>query len=176
MVDMRVDVVGYDPAWHQKFDEQRDRLTILLSEWLAAPVEHVGSTAVTGLASKPIVDILAPVTSLVAAHNAVPLLAEDGWHQWSADPNRSWRCWFLRPLPESRTHHLYLIQYDDPHARELRAFRDALRANALRDRYAVLKQDLAKQSHGDREAYTTAKARFVEDALRQNGIEPLRRP
>ena len=71
---MPVDVVEYDPAWPQEFAEQRDRLTILLRGWLAEPVEHVGSTAVPGLASKPIVDILAPVTSLTDARAAVSIL------------------------------------------------------------------------------------------------------
>src|SRR5689334_10000058 len=174
---MPVEVVDYDPAWQQSFADQRDRLTIRLTEWLAEPVEHVGSTAVPGLASKPIVDILAPVTSLIDAHAAVPLLEEDGSRHWTSDPNSSWRLWFLRPRPEARTHHLYLIQYDDPHTAELRAFRDVLGADdALRDGYEALKRSLGKEFRDDREAYTTAKARFVEDALRRRGIVPLRRP
>jgi GrpB-like predicted nucleotidyltransferase (UPF0157 family) len=134
---MPVDIGDYDPAWRREFAGQRDRLTILLREWLAEPVEHVGSTAVPGLASKPIVDVLAPVTSLVEAGGVVSILEEDGWLQWPTDPNRSWRFWFLRPQPDVRTHHLYLIQYDDPHVRELRAFRDVVCADgALRDRYS----------------------------------------
>ena len=137
----------------------------------------VGSTAVPGLASKPIVDMLAPVTSLADARGAVSILEQDGWLHWPADPNRSWRLWFLRPQPDARTHHLYLIQYDDPHVRELRAFRDALRANdALRDRYEALKRSLAKAFRDDREAYTKAKADFIDNGLRQSGIEPHRRP
>jgi GrpB-like predicted nucleotidyltransferase (UPF0157 family) len=172
---MPVDIVEYDPAWQQEFAEQRDRLTILLRGWLAEPVEHVGSTAVPGLVSKPIVDILAPVTSLVEARGAVSILEEDGWLHWPTDPNRSWRLWFLRPQPDARTHHLYLIQYDDPHVRELRAFRDVLRANeALRDRYEALKRNLAKAFRDDREAYTKAKTRFIDNGLRQSGIEPHR--
>lgn len=174
---MPVDIVDYDPAWRREFAEQRDRLTILLRGWLAEPVEHVGSTAVPGLASKPVVDILAPVTSLVEAGAAVSILEEDGWLQWPTDPNRSWRFWFLRPQPDVRTHHLYLIQYDDPHVRELRAFRDVLCADgALRDHYEALKRNLAKAFRNDREAYTKAKTRFITHALRQSGIELRRRP
>jgi GrpB-like predicted nucleotidyltransferase (UPF0157 family) len=167
---MPVDVIEYDPAWQLRFAEQRDRLIVLLGEWLAEPVEHVGSTAVPGLAAKPVVDILAPVTSHVDAHRAVPLLEEDGWLHWPADPNRSWRFWFLRPKPEVRTHHLYLIQYDDPHVQRLRAFRDVLRADdAVSRGYATLKRHLATAFRHDREAYTKAKARFIEDVLRPLG-------
>ena len=115
VADMPVEVVEYDPAWQHEFTEQRDRLKILLRGWLCEPVEHVGSTAVPGLASKPIVDILAPVTSLTDARGAVSILQQDGWLHWPTDPNKSWRLWFLRPQPDARTHHLYLIQHDDPH-------------------------------------------------------------
>lgn len=90
---MPVDVVDYDPAWPQEFAEQRDRLSILLRGWLAEPVEHVGSTAVRGLTTKPIVDILVPVTSLVEAREAVSILEQDGWLHWLADPNSLWRLW-----------------------------------------------------------------------------------
>ena len=171
MVDMPVDIVEYDPAWQQAFAEQRDRLAILLRGWLAEPVEHVGSTAVPGLAAKPIVDMLAPVISLAHARGAVSVLTDDGWLHWPTDPKRSWRMWFLRPRPDARTHHLYLIQYDDPHMRQLRAFRDALRADdALRDRYEALKRKQAKVFRNDREAYTKAKRHFIDDVLRQRGM------
>jgi GrpB-like predicted nucleotidyltransferase (UPF0157 family) len=170
---MPVNIVEYDPGWQDEFAEQRDRLAIILGGWLAEPIEHVGSTAVPGLASKPIVDILAPVTSLVEARAAVSILNEDGWRHWPTDPNRSWRLWFLRPRPDVRTHHLYLIQHDDPHVRELRAFRDVLCADdGLRDEYETLKRNLANVFHDEREAYTAAKARFIESRLRQSGIEP----
>jgi GrpB-like predicted nucleotidyltransferase (UPF0157 family) len=165
---MPVSIVEYDPSWQRAFAEQQDRLSVILREWLAEPVEHVGSTAVPGLASKPIVDILAPVVSLAEAGRAVSILQDDGWLHWPTDPNVSWRLWFLRPQPDARTHHLYLIQYDDPRVRELRAFRDMLRADdGLRDEYEALRRHLANVFRNDREAYTEAKARFIESRLRQ---------
>lgn len=92
---------------------------------------------------------------------------------WPSDPNGSWRLWFLRPRPEARTHHLYLIQYDDPHLRELTAFRDRLRTDASAcQQYADLKQALAQKYPTDRDAYTAAKTSFVVKLLRQAGIEP----
>jgi GrpB-like predicted nucleotidyltransferase (UPF0157 family) len=173
---MPVNVVEYNPDWQREFAKQRDSLAIILRPWLAKSVEHVGSTAVPGLPSKPIVDVLAPVTSLVDAQEAVPILEVNGWLRWPADPNKSWRLWFLRPRPDARTHHLYLVQHDDPHVRELRAFRDVLRTDErLRNEYQLLKYDLAEVFHDDREAYTVAKAAFIENTLKQTGIKPLRR-
>jgi GrpB-like predicted nucleotidyltransferase (UPF0157 family) len=167
MADMAVQIVDHDAQWREKFALQRDLLSPALSRWLAGPIEHVGSTAVPGLASKPIIDILAPVTSLAEAQAAVPLLQAAGWLFWPTDPNRSWRLWFLRPRPEARTHHLYLIEHDDLHVRELLVFRDLLRAQPeLRQRYELLKYELAQTHRDDREAYTAAKRQFIKTALR----------
>ncbi|AGB26829.1 hypothetical protein Mycsm_06712 (plasmid) [Mycobacterium sp. JS623] len=174
---MAVTVVEYDTHWPRQFAEQRDQLAHLLKPWLAAPVEHVGSTSVPGLASKPVIDILAPVISLPASRAAVSVLENDGWLYWPTDPNGRWRLWFLRPRPEARTHHLYLVQHDYAHVAELLAFRDALRANdGLRDQYRTLKRRLANVFRDDREAYTRAKAHFIDRTLRAGGVDPLPRP
>ena len=134
-------------------------------------VQHVGSTAVPDLPAKPVVDVAVPVTSVVDAHGAIPALREASWLYWPSDPNGSWRLWFLRPRPDARTHHLYLISHDDPHLRELIAFRDRLRADHVaRQRYAELKSALAKTHRFDRDAYTAAKTTFIAEVLDQAGI------
>jgi GrpB-like predicted nucleotidyltransferase (UPF0157 family) len=131
---------------------------------------------VAGLAAKPIIDIAGPVGSLADARRAIPVLDRAGWLYWPSDPNSSWRLWFLRPRPQVRTHHLYLIEHDDPHLRELIAFRDQLRSDArLREQYGALKSALAQKHHGDREAYTAAKKDFVATVLRKAGITLLPR-
>jgi GrpB-like predicted nucleotidyltransferase (UPF0157 family) len=109
VTDEAVMLVGHDPLWRGRFLEQQARLSASLQPWLAAPIEHIGSTAVPGLRAKPIIDILAPVVSLDAAHAAVPVLEHNGWMFWSDDPNRSYRLWFLRPRPDARTHHLQIM-------------------------------------------------------------------
>jgi GrpB-like predicted nucleotidyltransferase (UPF0157 family) len=169
---MPVQVVEYDPAWPEKFREQREVLGPLIGRWLHDPVEHVGSTAVPGLAAKPIIDIAAPVVSLREARAALSVLERGGWCFWPDDPNRWWRLWLLRPRPQARTHHLYLIEHDDPHLLELRAFRDRLRADsALRSQYAELKVILAQKYRGDRDAYTAAKSEFVRGVLAGCGLQ-----
>ena len=171
MSDEPVMLVDYDPAWRHRFLEQAARLTAILQPWLAAPVEHVGSTAVPGLRAKPVVDILAPVTSLDAARAAVPVLERDGWLFWPDDPNRDYRLWLLRPKPEARTHHLHVIGHDHAAARAELEFRDALRKDpALREAYAALKDRLAVQHRTDRDAYTDAKSAFIRSALHAAGI------
>src|SRR5690242_15400411 len=119
---MAIEITGYDPTWPIRFAEQRDRLAGLLAPWLAAPVEHIGSTSVPGLRAKPIVDLLAQVDSLAARTAMVDTLSADGWLYWPDDPNRAERLWFLRPKPEERTHHLQVVEYGSAKAKALLAF------------------------------------------------------
>lgn len=173
MPDQLVEIVEYDPAWPDMFADQQSRVRAVLGPWLASPVEHIGSTSVPGLPAKPVIDMLALVRSLQAAHEAVDVLEADGWLSWPDDPCRHYRMWFLRPSPEARTHHLHVIECDHPHARALLAFRDALRADpGLGRDYAQLKRRLAHQHGDNRNAYSNAKSDFVERVLRGAGIEP----
>jgi GrpB-like predicted nucleotidyltransferase (UPF0157 family) len=82
VADQHVEVADPDPAWADRFAEQRVVLEELLRPWLTRSVEHIGSTAVPGLRAKPVVDMLAPVGSLSEARAAVPALADAGWLFW----------------------------------------------------------------------------------------------
>jgi GrpB-like predicted nucleotidyltransferase (UPF0157 family) len=172
MADQEIEIVRYDPAWPDLFAGQRPAVAALLGPWLSGPVEHVGSTAVPGIRAKPIIDMLAPVRSLAAADAAVPILEQAGWLYWPDDPCSHYRLWFLRPTPEARTHHLQVVEGGHPQATALLAFRDALRADdGLRDEYARLKDRLAGEHSGNRNAYTNAKADFVSRVLLSAGVE-----
>lgn len=173
----RVEIVAADPDWPAAAARLVERLHLVLAPWLSAGIEHVGSTAVPGLAAKPVLDLLAPVTSLTAAERAAPTLARDGpWsgdapaEGWSFVPpeldQRPWRRMFVLPEGDRRVAHLHLVLADDPHVDEIIAFRDALRRSAdLRDAYARLKRSAAAAHESDREAYTAAKSAFVADVL-----------
>lgn len=166
---MAIEIKDYDPAWLTRFADQRNRLADVLAPWLAAPIEHIGSTSVPGLRAKPIVDILAPVDSLTARAAMVDVLSADGWLYWPDDPNGEERLWFLRPKPEERTHHLQVVEFDSSKARALLTFRDALRANStLACEYEALKVRLARKHPEDRNAYTDAKAAFVARVVEGN--------
>src|SRR5262249_44016208 len=120
--------------------------------------------------------MLAPVSSLAGAQAAVPVLAGAGWLLWPDDPNRFYRLWFLRPRPQARTHHLYIMQDSHSELRNLLVFRDALRSDpALRQDYAALKDQLAERYRNDRDGYTAAKAEFVQTVLKRAGAAPSKR-
>jgi GrpB-like predicted nucleotidyltransferase (UPF0157 family) len=64
----------YDPSWPQRFAAASSTLDTALRPWLAGPVRHIGSTAVPGLAAKPVIDMLALVHEPRSARAAIPLL------------------------------------------------------------------------------------------------------
>jgi GrpB-like predicted nucleotidyltransferase (UPF0157 family) len=63
-----------DSAWPKRFESERLLLAPVLAPWLVGPIEHVGSTAVPGLAAKPIIDIMAAVQDLPSSLAAIEAL------------------------------------------------------------------------------------------------------
>jgi GrpB-like predicted nucleotidyltransferase (UPF0157 family) len=159
-----IEIVGYDASWPARFAVERALLEQRLQPWLTGTIEHIGSTAVPGLPAKPILDIMAPVASLVVGRPAIAAAAEVGYvyYAYKADVMH----WFCKPSPQSRTHHLHLVPYGSALWMQRLRFRDALRADpALAAEYAAHNRELARRFRHDREAYTEAKTPFVERVL-----------
>ncbi|MBN1991315.1 MAG: GrpB family protein [Anaerolineae bacterium] len=155
-------LVDYDPTWPQQFTEFARWLRDHLGPDIVLRVEHFGSTAIPGLPAKPIIDVLVEVPSFATAkQRAVPLFNNEQWEYW-------WYAGHMmfikrKKLMGRRTHHLHMA----PQGHRLwegLAFRDYLRANPQEARrYATLKQALAAHYQQDRERYTQAKTKFVQE-------------
>ena len=75
-----VAIVPYDPRWPELFRQEKDHLLSCLPSDLIRRVEHFGSTAVPGLAAKPIVDLLVEVIDLQATQVRIaPVLEAQGY-------------------------------------------------------------------------------------------------
>jgi GrpB-like predicted nucleotidyltransferase (UPF0157 family) len=70
VTDRASDVVPYDPEWPAYFAAERALLDDVLAPWLEGGIHHVGSTAIPGIAAKPMIDMLAGVRDLDAARGA----------------------------------------------------------------------------------------------------------
>lgn len=165
--DEPVEVVVADPCWPAVASALVRRLTPLLEPWLDGDVEHVGSTAVPGLAAKPIVDLAAPWRPDPADPVADAVLRAEGWrHVPSELDRRAWRRFFVLPRGERRHAHLHLVDRSSGRWEEMLAFREALRADPTRaEAYAALKRVAADRFARDREAYTDAKTAFIRETL-----------
>ena len=132
----------------------------VVAPWLEGGVHHVGSTAVPGLAAKPVIDIMVGVRDLDEARAAIAVLAAESYCYF---PYREYFHWFCKPSPQHRQFHMYLMEPAHPQSRARLAFRDWLRTHAeTAADYEALKHELADRYRDDREAYTDAKAEFVE--------------
>lgn len=145
------------------------QLEDLLEPWLVDGIEHVGSTAVPGLAAKPIVDLMASVADLdTIADQASERLQAAGWaHVPPHLDNRPWRRFYVKPDPSGRRReaHLHVIQAGHQRWTDQLRFRDVLRNDpSLARQYEDLKRHLAGNTQ-NREAYTEGKAAFIATAL-----------
>lgn len=166
MLEAPVEIVAYDPAWIERFDAERALLEGALRRWLAGPIEHIGSTAVPGLAAKPVIDIMFPVESLGRSTPIIEAAQSIGYVHYPYKPDEMH--WFCKPSPSHRTHHLHVVVCGSSTWSERLELREALREDKeLADQYARLKRELAAAHRHDREAYTQSKAPFILAALRR---------
>jgi GrpB-like predicted nucleotidyltransferase (UPF0157 family) len=157
--DAPVEIVEYDPVWPAAFASERERLSPLLPA--GVELHHFGSTAVLGMAAKPVIDMIALVDDL---DPPIAALVQRGGYQYPAAFNATLthRRFLCYPSAAHRTHHLHLVDEPGELERRLR-FRDRLRSDrALADEYVALKRALAARYREDRDAYTEAKGEFVK--------------
>jgi GrpB-like predicted nucleotidyltransferase (UPF0157 family) len=165
-----IEIVDYDPRWAFLFNEEAARLRAVLDPSLIVGLEHFGSTAIPGLAAKPIIDILIAVRSLAAARATfVETLQKLDYIYWADNPKKD-RMFFVKGMPpfgSKRSHHVHITEPTGELWHRL-AFRDYLRAHPDEaGTYERLKKRLAVEHQTDREAYTDAKSVYVESVMRK---------
>lgn len=157
-----VEVVPYDERWPVLYAAWRERLWRALGE-AAVRIEHIGSTAVPGLAAKPLIDIQVGVRRLEDEPSYVPAIEGLGVAFRLREPGHR----YFRPagaLP--RTEQIHVYQAGSAEERDHLLFRDYLRADAhARDAYARMKREAARRYRDDRLAYNEAKTGFILDEV-----------
>jgi len=164
-----VEIVDYDPCWPALFAAEASVLRNALPSDAFIAIEHVGSTAIPGVAAKPIIDIFVAVPSIAdAKRTLIEPIKEIGYVYWKDNPNPE-RMFFVKGMPPfgaRRTHHIHLCEPSSEHWSRPLVFRDYLRQHPDRARaYVALKHDLAERFRDDREGYTAAKEAFVLDIV-----------
>jgi GrpB-like predicted nucleotidyltransferase (UPF0157 family) len=169
---MRVFLVEYDAGWPDRFTEERGRIVQTLRDH-RPDVEHIGSTAIPGMAAKPIIDIMVLIDDIEDSSTCIERLRSLEYHYYpygeDVFPERRWFC---KPNPAQRTHHLHLVERGTPFHVDHLLFRDYLRTNTdVARSYAALKRQLAERFPDDRDGYTDAKSDFVANVLQEARAE-----
>jgi GrpB-like predicted nucleotidyltransferase (UPF0157 family) len=156
-----------DPAWPAMFEEEEERLQATLGSMVIA-IEHIGSTAVPGLAAKPIIDLLVGVRSLAEARSScVELLRALGYtyiaeyESWLPD-----ELLLRKGVAGPWTHHAHVLEPSSLRWNEYIQLRDYLRRHPeIAEAYANLKKALALAFGDDIAGYRDAKRPFVQAVI-----------
>jgi GrpB-like predicted nucleotidyltransferase (UPF0157 family) len=175
-----IELVPYDPAWAARFAEVEAEIKSIVPRMIVQRIAHIGSTAVPGIRSKPIIDVQVEVSDLQAVHDlVVPRMQEAGyefiWRPTLGD-DAPYYAWFIkRDDGGARSVHVHVVQPGRASVDRI-IFRDYLRDHPEEaGRYDALKQELAKRFPKDREAYTAAKTEFVQAVLALARREKMKR-
>jgi GrpB-like predicted nucleotidyltransferase (UPF0157 family) len=158
----------------------RRLIALIATHWPATPAEHIGSTAVPGLAGKNTIDLLlaAPPAHLPAITQALHELGFQPQHPAAFPPTRPMLWGTFRHRATEYRVHVHVVPADDPEVAAMRGLRDALRADpVLRRRYAALKRAIVAGGPADPIAFTKAKHDWIAATLAHLGLadqEPRR--
>ena len=165
-----IHIVEYDPCWKIRFNEFKDVLWPVVVDHLI-DFEHVGSTAVEGLAARPIIDIDIIVSNMNALLKVIERLVPLGYvHQ--GELGIQGRHAFFQQENVSKLH-LYVCLEGSLGLRNHLALRDYLRAHpsAVKE-YSNLKKRLAQQYPNNIDCYVEGKRSFIAAILKRCSFTP----
>jgi GrpB-like predicted nucleotidyltransferase (UPF0157 family) len=158
----RIVLADYDPAWPERYRREAGRVRAALGG-RALLLEHVGSTAVPGLAAKPIVDVVLEVADPADERAWLPALEAAGYVLVIREPD-----WYQHRVlkgPDTDVN-LHVFPRGCPEVQRMLAFRDHLRANRPdRELYERTKRELAGRDWKYVQNYADAKTAVVEEIV-----------
>lgn len=164
VVKEKIEIVAYNSQWVNSFKKEAIFLKNKFPK-IIKRIEHFGSTAVPGLAAKPVVDILVEITTFKEVREKiVPVLTVLGYdYFWRPEFDKPpMYAWFIkRDKKGHRSHHIHMVKKNSKLWERL-YFRDYLRKYPqVAKKYGELKTALVSKYANDREKYTKEKTEFV---------------
>lgn len=161
-----VRLVEYNPEWPRLYLVEEARILAAIGRWVSG-IEHVGSTAIPGMAAKPILDILVGLRKLDDALCCIHRMEGLGYEYVPEyEKELPMRRYFRKGPKGSRTHHVHMVEKGSDFWLEHVRFRDFLRDHPDdARRYEQLKRELATRFENDRDAYSSSKTGFIKSIL-----------
>lgn len=190
---MKIIIQEYQASWAEDFLKLNEIIQRTLINFNAS-IDHVGSTSITGLGAKPIIDILVGVDNEAVLDKTIQPMQQNGFTYYKKyeRPSTKWTAWPERrlysklksvsnlsvPLKLDMDENLsqdFIVQSNihtlvkDTHDwKRMIAFRDFVRAHCkIRDEYYMLKKEISKQEFETTLKYNEAKNDYVKDVERQ---------
>lgn len=159
---MNLIVTKYNENWNRMFEDEAQKIKAIFGDELIE-IHHIGSTSVSGLQAKPIIDMMPVVKDITRIDSFNEQMKEIGYEcmgEFGMEGRR-----YFRKGGDHRTHHVHAFQMDNIEdiQRHL-AVRDFLRTHPeAASQYGSLKERLARQYPDDIEAYMDGKDSFVKN-------------
>ncbi|RPH79400.1 MAG: GrpB family protein [Planctomycetaceae bacterium] len=167
---MSIRLMHYDPRWPQEFEQTKSGI---LHSCLGdvVDVQHIGSTAISGLIAQPIVDVMAAVTDDATIESVAALI--EGLY-FRVVPSPAWAAdslWLAKPRHGEITHRVVLTRLGSPLWCRVLAVRDFFRQNPERAiRFEEVKVRLWKSGEGQVDQYARDMALFYSHLEEQLGL------
>src|SRR3989344_261239 len=165
----------YNPEWKKRFETEAEFLRQIFSDKVIS-IEHVGSTAVPGLAGKPTIDILVTVKKIEIADELSEKIENIGYKSLGDYINKGSHL-FVKELDNTRLVNLHLFEVEHPHIKDMLDLRNYFRSHPeIVKEYSDLKFDLVKKYPDDYGLYRKYKDEWMENLKKnirkQNIFEP----
>lgn len=157
-----IEIVDYHSDWPKQFERHSQIIAAALGE-AALRIEHIGSTAVPGLAAKPIVDMLLVVADSADESSYLPQMLAASYELRVREPEFHEHRMFRTP---DRDVHVHVLTAGSCAIERYLLFRNRLRSNPHeRQLYEATKRELASRAWADMNAYAEAKTAVIETIL-----------
>lgn len=166
-----VRLMHYDPRWRQEFEQTRSGILQSCVGWVTA-VEHIGSTAVSGLIARPIIDLIAGVESAESIAPAVLSMQGLNYREVTSPDWAATAITLEKPRHGDPTHRVFLMRRDCDAWRRALRIRDWLRQHAeIAIRFEQAKVGRWQQGEGDPVQYDSDKSIYFAHLEEQLSAE-----
>lgn len=156
----------YRDEWPLLFETEKTIIRSAIGDQIV-DIQHVGSTAIVGMSAKPILDIAIAVGDFEKARRCIAPLVALGY-TFKGENGIPRRHYYTKGEP--CTHHIHMVEMTSDEWAKLSLFRDSLRSDQrVAEEYERIKATLMESLAGDRVAYQTAKAAFIDSVLQRSG-------
>lgn len=165
-----VELLDHDKNWESIAQNTMIILKKILKEEIIA-IEHIGSTAISTIKAKPIIDLVVGVNDLskIIQFNKQLEQANIIYRGYEHENQLLYVMGDLKK--DTRTHHIHVVKYQSIEWENYLYFRDTLNQNKdIALEYQQIKENLSKQYHNDRIAYTLGKQPFIDQILKNKKI------
>lgn len=162
---MTIEIADWSPLWAETFRSKASDIRQALTD-SALRIDHIGSTAIGGMAAKPIIDIQISVVGFEPFERLLTPLNAIGYIWRHDNPDLAKR--YFRESPDQERTHIHVRRSGSWHEQWALLFRDYMRAHAAEHpAYIALKHTLAAAHGDDRQAYTQGKADHLWAVIRR---------